>query len=226
MKISELSQATQVPVPTIKFYIREGLVAAGQRTARNQADYGTAHIERLALIRALQDAGLRLETIARVIRAAETATEHFLISAIDALERPVHSEVDPASPVYAEAQHQVLALIKRQGWKLHATDISVRDAIKALTVVRHSFPHEEDSRLDRYAQAAEMLAVHEIPDGLEESMASDAALRYALLGTVLLEPFILSLRRMAHVARTRKMAKTRPSPRSRPPTTKRSGRKE
>jgi DNA-binding transcriptional MerR regulator len=212
MKISELSQATQVPVPTIKFYIRERLVPAGQRTARNQADYGSAHVERLALIRALQDAGLRLETIARVIRAAETATEHFLIAAIDALERPVHAEVDPKSPVYAEAERMVLALIKRRSWKLHESDISVRDAIKALTLVRHAFPHDEDSRLDPYAEAAELLAVHEIPEGLEMSLASDAALRYALVGTVLLEPFILSLRRMAHVARTRKVVKSRPAP--------------
>src|SRR5688572_21366531 len=98
MKISELSQTTQVPVPTIKFYIREGLLPPGERTARNQADYGVNHVERLALIRALREAGaLPIETIASVLRAADSAKDDFTIAAIDALERPhqVQVEISP-----------------------------------------------------------------------------------------------------------------------------------
>ena len=37
MRISELSSVTGVPVPTIKYYIREGLLPRGERTAANQA---------------------------------------------------------------------------------------------------------------------------------------------------------------------------------------------
>ena len=60
MKVSELNgQKSGVPLPTIKFYIREGLRPAGARTGKNQADYGEKHVERLSLIVALRDdAGL------------------------------------------------------------------------------------------------------------------------------------------------------------------------
>ena len=37
MRIAELSQTTGVPVPTIKYYLREGLLPAGELTSPNQA---------------------------------------------------------------------------------------------------------------------------------------------------------------------------------------------
>ena len=55
MRIGELSKAAGVPVPTIKYYLREGLLAPGELTSPNQASYGEAHIRRLRLIRALVD---------------------------------------------------------------------------------------------------------------------------------------------------------------------------
>lgn len=64
MKISELSRLAGVPVSTIKFYIREGLLPSGELSQRNQAMYGQAHLERLDLIRALREvAGLSLDTV-------------------------------------------------------------------------------------------------------------------------------------------------------------------
>jgi DNA-binding transcriptional MerR regulator len=207
MKISELSQATQTPVPTIKFYIRQGLVPAGERTSRNQAEYGTQHVERLALIRALQEAaGLRLDTIARALHAADTAKEHFVIAAIDALDRPVASPAaDTASEVYSGAERVLLGIIKRRAWKLTARDVSVRAAINALVVVKQWFMDEDENALEPYVEAADRLAQVEIPDDWQPDASREAALKYALLGTVLFEPLILALRRMAHVARTRKV---------------------
>ena len=68
MKISELSAATDVPVGTIKFYLREGLLPAGERTSRTTARYGQGHVERIRLVRALTDAGgLGIDQVRRVI---------------------------------------------------------------------------------------------------------------------------------------------------------------
>ena len=39
MRISELSARTGVPVATIKYYLREGLLPEGERTAPTQATY-------------------------------------------------------------------------------------------------------------------------------------------------------------------------------------------
>src|SRR5712664_1393717 len=57
MRIAELSRDTGVPVPTIKFYLREGLIPAGERTSPNQMQYDETHVQRLKLVRALVDVG-------------------------------------------------------------------------------------------------------------------------------------------------------------------------
>jgi DNA-binding transcriptional MerR regulator len=57
MRMAELSRRSGVSVPTIKYYLREGLLPAGAVTSPNQADYGNGHLRRLRLIRALIDVG-------------------------------------------------------------------------------------------------------------------------------------------------------------------------
>ncbi|MET0388485.1 MAG: MerR family transcriptional regulator [Polyangiales bacterium] len=210
MKISELSQASQVPLPTIKFYIREGLLPAGRRTSKNQADYDSSHLGRLALIRELQAAGMRLDTIARALQAADTATEHYVIAAVDALERPVQAPVDPEQDIYKRAGQILASVIKRRGWKVSADDIAVQDATRALAMIMQGFGGDEDDAesLDVYAEAADLIAAHEVPDGMNLDASREEVLRYVMLGTVLFEPFVLALRRMAHVARTRKLLRS------------------
>ncbi|MDX2026822.1 MerR family transcriptional regulator, partial [Microcella sp.] len=45
--MSELSATTGTPVPTLKFYLREGLLPAGERTSPNQSQYDDSHVERV-----------------------------------------------------------------------------------------------------------------------------------------------------------------------------------
>ncbi|WP_374947058.1 MerR family transcriptional regulator, partial [Agreia sp.] len=40
MKVSQLSAETGVPLPTIKMYLRKGLLQPGDKTEPNQAEYG------------------------------------------------------------------------------------------------------------------------------------------------------------------------------------------
>jgi DNA-binding transcriptional MerR regulator len=72
MRIGELSRRSGVPVPTIKYYVREGLLPAGDRTKANQVEYGGAHLRRLGLVRALLEVGgLPVRTAQRVIAQLE-----------------------------------------------------------------------------------------------------------------------------------------------------------
>jgi hypothetical protein len=64
----------------------------------------------------------------------------------------------------------------------------------------------EPASLLFYAQALEGIVEHEVPDDWQPEVDREAALRYAMLGTVLFEPFLIALRRMAHVSRTRSLA--------------------
>ena len=57
MRISALSARTEVPIGTIKFYLREGLLAPGRQTSRTTAEYDESHVERVKLVRVLTEVG-------------------------------------------------------------------------------------------------------------------------------------------------------------------------
>ena len=68
MRISELSAMTEVPIGTIKYYLREGLLPAGRRGSRTTAEYDAVHVERLRLVRALIETGdLGIAAVRRVL---------------------------------------------------------------------------------------------------------------------------------------------------------------
>lgn len=51
MKIGELAQVAQCTVETVRYYEKEGLLAAPARSAGNYRQYGPEHVERLRFIR-------------------------------------------------------------------------------------------------------------------------------------------------------------------------------
>ncbi len=55
MKISELADAAGVPVATVRHYLREGLLPEGRKTSRNMAYYPAATVDRIRLIKLLQE---------------------------------------------------------------------------------------------------------------------------------------------------------------------------
>jgi DNA-binding transcriptional MerR regulator len=55
LRIGELAEASGVPVPTIKHYLREGLLPEGTKTSRNMAYYPPELVDRVKLIKRLQE---------------------------------------------------------------------------------------------------------------------------------------------------------------------------
>jgi len=55
LKMSELVEASGVPAPTIKHYLREGLLPDPVKTSRNMAWYRPETVERIRLIKRLQE---------------------------------------------------------------------------------------------------------------------------------------------------------------------------
>jgi DNA-binding transcriptional MerR regulator len=55
LKISELAQRSGVSAPTIRHYVREGLLPEPVRTSRNMAYYPPEFVQRIELIRRLQE---------------------------------------------------------------------------------------------------------------------------------------------------------------------------
>lgn len=75
MRIGDLAKTTGVPVATLKFYLREGLLPAGTPTAVNQAEYDDVHVRRVKLVRALLHlGGLSIADAQRVLAAVDDET--------------------------------------------------------------------------------------------------------------------------------------------------------
>ena len=55
LRMGELAEASGVPVPTIKHYLREGLLPEPVKTSRNMAYYSPEFVERIRLIKRLQE---------------------------------------------------------------------------------------------------------------------------------------------------------------------------
>ncbi|MFD6816603.1 MerR family transcriptional regulator [Microbacterium sp. NPDC060132] len=190
MRISELSAQTGVTVPTIKYYLREGLLPEGERTSPTQAAYGEKHVERLRVIRALLDAGVSIAETRRVLGALDDppANPHALLgTAHAAITPPVEESVD-----LAEAE----ALVEGLGWKPGMCDEAVLHAVaRALDGLERAGFVVPKAVMREYLRSARRIADAEIAGVPGES--AEAAVWYVVLGSVLVEPLLLALRRVA-----------------------------
>jgi len=72
LKMSELAEASGVPAPTIKHYLREGLLPEPVKTSRNMAYYPPEFVDRIKLIKRLQEERfLPLKAIKEVLDTRE-----------------------------------------------------------------------------------------------------------------------------------------------------------
>jgi DNA-binding transcriptional MerR regulator len=120
MQMSELSRRSGVPIPTIKYYLREGLMMPGTATAATRAEYGQPHLRRLRLIRALLEVGgLPVASIRRIIAALddETVGLHVLFGTVQ-YALPPHISPRPGDPDWRAAEREVDALITGLGWQV------------------------------------------------------------------------------------------------------------
>lgn len=206
MKISALSRATSVPVATLKYYLREGLVHAGRATSRTQADYDESHVERVRLVRALSEVGgLGLATVARVLAAVdEPGVER--LGVLGAAQRSLLGtefvEIDPSGPTDEVPASRARDWATRRGWQLDPRDPVLDDLDRAWRACDDAGLGLDEARLDGYASAAERIAEIDV-----DSVPADpqAAVRQVVLGTILVDPVLVALRRLAqqHVSVTR-----------------------
>ena len=67
MRIGELAAQAGVEVQTVRFYEREGLLAAPARTASGYRNYGPTHLERMQFVRHCRSLDMPLADIKRLI---------------------------------------------------------------------------------------------------------------------------------------------------------------
>jgi DNA-binding transcriptional MerR regulator len=98
LKMSELAERSGVSPGTIRYYLREGLLGAGEdvlRTSRNMAYYPPEYVERIALIKRLQEERFMPLRVIRGALAEDPERVSALIELEDRiLERAVASAED------------------------------------------------------------------------------------------------------------------------------------
>lgn len=196
MRIGELSRRTGVPVPTIKYYLREGLVPHGERTSPNQARYDDSHVHRVRLVRALTEVGGLSIAAARDVlalmhepgrgRLESIGKVHFAVQAA----RQPHTE-EPTEASVARTDE----LIERRGWHVRPTNPARGAVAGVLDYFTRLGRPDALGLLDEYADAAERLAAAEV-DTLSGPDVDHMA-EYVVMLTVLGGALLNGLRGMA-----------------------------
>lgn len=125
MLVSELAERADVPLATVKYYLREGLLPAGDATGPRRAEYGESHLRRLQILRALREVG-----------GAPVSALQVIVDAVEDDTRPVHevlceisdalSPEVPVGDLDPEVVATVDAVITAVGWSGVRPDAAVR----------------------------------------------------------------------------------------------------
>ena len=191
MQMSELARAGGVPVPTVKYYLREGLLPPGEATSATRATYDERHLRRLRLIRALVEVGpLRLDPVRAVLAAVEdeSADLHHVIGA-------AHTALAPSGTACPPARQAVDRLLRRHRWRVPDDSTNRQALAMAVAGLERAGVALDDAALDVYADAAAAIARTDV-DSVPTDTA-EHAIEHVVVGTVLMEPVLLALRRLA-----------------------------
>lgn len=194
MRISELSRRSGVSVTTIKYYLREGLLPAGRQLSATQAEYDGNHLRRLRLIRALTGVrGLSVSTTREVLGALaeHTGDTHRLLGLTLGSIGPSEDSAEDSTE-----RAEVDGLVEELGWDVHDSAPARATLAETLGSLRGLGVPLDRGALVPYARLAEHTAALDLDqlDGIDDPL--ELAER-ALLLTVLLEPALMALRRMA-----------------------------
>lgn len=193
MRISALAAEAGVPLPTVKFYLREGLLQPGVATSATQVSYNESHVRRLRLIRALiGSVGLSVQQTRAILELVDDPGDDLYATlghAVSALP-PAVQEASGDDP-YPRARAALEAL--GQVYDPHYAAVAQLES--ALAAAEAAGMPISEERLIEYGRRLREIAAFDL-----ERMPREphAAVEYTVLGTALYEPVILALRRLAH----------------------------
>jgi DNA-binding transcriptional MerR regulator len=196
MRMAELSNESGVPAATIRYYLREGLVPAGEHTSPNQARYTSSHVRRLKLIRALLDVGgLSISEVRDVVVAIDTNTP-----TLDLLDVAHTNLIAPKGDVDDQDRAWALALLEhvaqRVGWTIVPDDKSTQALVGLLSTFRAIGHSAMLNDLEYYAELAAKAAERDVA-ALQTPDSPDSVVERAIVGTVLGDALFSALRHLA-----------------------------
>ncbi|MFC8432791.1 MerR family transcriptional regulator [Streptomyces sp. NPDC057253] len=202
MRLAELSERSGVSTATIKYYLREGLLAPGRQINATTAEYDEEHLRRLRLVRAMIQVGrLPVATVREVLGHVDDDSLGPTIrlgAALWAL--PQVPEPDTEDEYVQAAHREVGALLDRLGWEnakqLTTISPAYRSLVTALAAFRRLGYDWGAEQLTPYAELMHRTAVLDL-DNLEALPSGTERVEFAVLGAILNEPALQALHRLA-----------------------------
>lgn len=200
MRIGQLSRRTGVAIPTIKYYVREGLLPPGELSSPNQATYGPGHERRLRLIRALITlGGLPVATVREVLDAVTSPDRpvHKVLGVAQKSITPTGADLVAPPAERAAAERRVAELIERRGWRTSPDHPAARTLADTLAVLDHLGHEGFLAGLDRYAEGVETIAEADLAGLGGGDRSPEELAEKVVVGTLLGDTALAALRRLA-----------------------------
>lgn len=195
MRMAELSRDSGLPVATIKFYLREGLLPPGERTSPNQARYGAEHVAQLRLVRALIDVGgLSVAQTRAVLDAMAESPISALATAQDAMAGPP-LEASEEEEGWARARYA--ELVETMGWRAWPDSAAARQVRSLFISARRTLGIDLLRDWSDYPAQADAIAQGDI-DKIAGQPDLAGTVSMAVVGTVLGSSYLTALRMLAH----------------------------
>ena len=170
LKISQLAQKAGVSIPTVKHYVREGLLPPPMKTSRNMAYYSEADIHRIRFVKKLQkEKFLPLEVIKRRMDKGESFDE----------------ELTPLASQDNSAAHLPdLDAIRKAASRIapfaHRTPVMTCDSLDRMTGARLSFKCENFQKIGAFKFRGALNAVLSLePKAAEKGVVTHSSGNHA-----------------------------------------------
>ncbi|MFE9678795.1 MerR family transcriptional regulator [Streptomyces sp. NPDC006259] len=202
MRLAELSELSGVSTATIKYYLREGLLRPGRQVNATTAEYDEEHLRRLRLVRAMIQVGrVPVATVREVLGHVDDDSlgrTMRLGAALWAL--PHVPEPDAEDEHLGAAHREVGELLGTLGWqnaeRLTTVSPSYRSLAVAVAAMRRLGYDWDAELLVSYARLMHRAAVLDL-DFVETRESEAERVEAAVLGTILVEPMLQALHRLA-----------------------------
>ena len=194
--------ATAVPLATVKYYLREGLLPPGRRVTPRSSEYGEEHVRRLALLRILRDVGgipvQRLRELIEAVEAPRLSVHEMFGRASDAIAAGARRAEESSLRPTPEVTAMVDGVVRAMGWdqvRPEAVDLENLRRVVSQLLGTGLFPVDEEGLLF-YARVADQVARAEIAS-LPDDGDRESRLEQMVVGTVAFGEILAILRRLA-----------------------------
>jgi DNA-binding transcriptional MerR regulator len=197
MLVSALAERADVPLATVKYYLREGLLAPGETVGPRRAEYDASHLRRLRVLRLLREVGgVPVTSLRQVVDALddEDVPVHETMTLVaDVISGPETDDQDLAS------LDMVDAVLEAMGWNgIRPESIDRQRLASLVSLLNGPGPLGANVEvLTFYAGVADRLARAEIAM-VDQSAERSQQLEQMVTGSVVYGQVFELLRQLGH----------------------------